>query len=93
MASSFGRSSSSISRRSTATRPESCSRRKPRLTLSDAKNTEEDYKLVVKPGCDAAIAGFGLNTWRLDRDQLVLTGRTSAWRFTESDPTTWERVR
>jgi hypothetical protein len=63
-----------------------------RLTLSDASGGEDSYKLVVKPGCDAAIAGFGLSTWRLDRDQLVLNGRTSAWRFTESDPTTWERV-
>jgi len=63
-----------------------------RLTLSDASGGEESYKLVLKPGCDAAIAGFGLSTWRLDRDQLVLSGRTGAWRFTESDPTTWERV-
>jgi len=47
---------------------------------------------VVKPGCDARIAAFGLTTWRLDREQLVLTGRTGAWRFGESDPTTWERV-
>jgi|ERR1043166_1394192 hypothetical protein len=63
-----------------------------RLTLSNASGGEESFRLVVKPGCDAAIAGFGLSTWRLDRDQLVLNGRASAWRFTESDPSTWERV-
>jgi len=63
-----------------------------RLTLSNAAGGGESYKIVVKPGCDARIAAFGLTTWRLDREQLVLAGRTGAWRFGESDPTTWERV-
>jgi Protease inhibitor Inh len=64
-----------------------------RLTLSDtAAGAENTYKILVKPGCDARIAGFGLTTWRLDREQLVLTGRSSSWRFAESDPTTWERT-
>jgi hypothetical protein len=64
-----------------------------RLTLSDAAaGAENTYKIVVKPGCDARIAAFGPTTWRLDREQLVMTGRSSTWRFTESDPTTWERT-
>jgi Protease inhibitor Inh len=64
-----------------------------RLTLSDASSGAEDtYKIVVKPGCDARIAAFGPTAWRLDREQLVVTGRSSTWRFTESDPTTWERT-
>jgi hypothetical protein len=64
-----------------------------RLTLSDAAAGAEDtYKIVVKPGCEARIAGFGLTTWRLDREQLVLSGRSGSWRFAESDPTTWERT-
>src|SRR5436309_3281035 len=64
-----------------------------RLTLSDtAAGAENTYKVVVKPGCDARIAAFGPTTWRLDREQLVLAGRSSIWRFTESDPTTWERT-
>ena len=62
------------------------------LTLAKDKSGEDAYKLLVKQGCDAAIAGLGLSTWRLDRDQLVLTGRASTMRFTESDPTTWERI-
>jgi len=62
------------------------------LTLSNASGGNETYKIVVKPGCNAAIAGFGFTTWRLDRDQLVLSGRSGNWRFAESDPTTWERV-
>jgi hypothetical protein len=62
------------------------------LTLSNAQESADSYKLLVKAGCDGAIAGFGLTTWRLDRDQLLLTGRDGTWRFTESDPTTWERM-
>lgn len=64
-----------------------------RVTLSDASGgAENTFKIVVKPGCDAGIAGFGLTTWRLDREQLVLSGSSGVWRFAESDPTTWERM-
>jgi hypothetical protein len=62
------------------------------LTLSNASDGAEGYKIVVKPGCNPAIAGFGFTGWRLDRDQLVLAGRTGSWRFAESDATIWERV-
>jgi hypothetical protein len=62
------------------------------LTLSNAQEGADRYKVLVKAGCDGAIAGFGLTTWRLDRDQLLLTGRDGTWRFTESDPATWERM-
>jgi hypothetical protein len=63
-----------------------------KLTLSNASAGEESYKLTVKPGCDASIAGVGLTTWRLDRDELLLVGRGGAWRFSESDATSWERI-
>jgi hypothetical protein len=62
------------------------------LTLSGQTAGNDAYKLAVKPGCNAAIAGFGPTTWRLDRDQLVLIGPNGSWRFAESDPTVWERV-
>jgi hypothetical protein len=62
------------------------------LSLSNAAGGNNNYKVVVKPGCIPAIAGFGFTTWRLDGDQLVLSGRSGNWRFAESDPTTWERV-
>jgi hypothetical protein len=62
-----------------------------RLTLSDTANGDA-FRVIVKPGCDKAIAAFNLSTWRLDRDQLILTGRTGYWRFSESDATVWERV-
>ena len=62
-----------------------------RLTLSDTANGDA-FRVVVKPGCDKAIATFGPSTWRLDGDQLLLTGRGGTWRFSESDATVWERV-
>jgi Protease inhibitor Inh len=61
------------------------------LTLSNSPSGDA-FRVVVKSGCDKAIAGFALTTWRLDRDQIILTGRSGSWRFAESDPTVWERV-
>jgi hypothetical protein len=52
-----------------------------KLTLSSAAPGTESYRITVKPGCEASIAGMGLSTWRLDRDELVLSGRTGAFRF------------
>jgi Protease inhibitor Inh len=63
-----------------------------KLTLSNASAGGENYKITVKPGCDASIAGIGLLTWRLDRDELLLVGRSGSWRFSESDATSWERI-
>jgi len=63
-----------------------------KLTLSNAAPGTESYRITVKPGCEASIAGMGLSTWRLDRDELVLSGRSGAFRFSESDNTTWERI-
>jgi hypothetical protein len=63
-----------------------------KLTLSNAAAGGENSKITVKPGCDAAIAGLGLATWRLDSNELLLVGRGGTWRFSESDATTWERL-
>jgi hypothetical protein len=62
------------------------------LTLSPAPAGTAGYKIVVKPKCDTAIAGFGLTTWQLENDELVLAGRTGTWRFVESDTNIWERI-
>jgi hypothetical protein len=62
------------------------------LTLSAGPAGEGGYRIVVKPGCDAAIAGFGLSAWHLENDELVLAGRTGSWRFVESDTNIWERI-
>jgi hypothetical protein len=61
------------------------------LTLSNAAEGA-NFKLAVKPGCSSAIAGQGLNTWRLEGDQLVLNGKAGSWRFVESDLNIWERI-
>jgi hypothetical protein len=61
------------------------------LTLSRPA-AAADYKLTIKPDCAAAIANFGLSTWRLEGDQLVLIGRAGSWRFVESDTNIWERI-
>jgi hypothetical protein len=63
-----------------------------RLTLSDTASGGDAYRVVVKPGCDKAITEFNPTTWRLDRDQIILRGRSGNWRFSESDATVWERV-
>jgi hypothetical protein len=61
------------------------------LTLSNAADGAE-YKLSVKPGCNARIAALALSTWRLEGDQLVLSGSGGTWRFVESDVGIWERI-
>jgi hypothetical protein len=63
-----------------------------KLTLANASAGGDNYRITVKPGCTAPIAGFGLASWRLDRGELVLTGRSGMWRFSESDSSTWERI-
>jgi hypothetical protein len=62
------------------------------ITLSSDTAGADIYKIVVKPGCDAAIAAFGLVTWRFDSGELQLVGRAGTWRFSESDASVWERV-
>ncbi|MPZ39571.1 MAG: AprI/Inh family metalloprotease inhibitor [Rhizobiales bacterium] len=62
-----------------------------RLTLSDSASGDA-FRVIVKPGCDKTIGSFAPMTWRLERDQLLLTGRGGTWRFSESDATVWERV-
>jgi hypothetical protein len=62
------------------------------LTLTKEASGADTYKVIVRPGCDAAITTFAPVTWRLDRDQIVLSGRGGNWRFAESDPTTWEKM-
>jgi hypothetical protein len=62
------------------------------LTLSRAAGPDASYKVIVKPGCDAAIVNFALSTWHLEGDQLVFSGRAGSWRFVESDTNIWERI-
>ncbi len=63
-----------------------------KVTLSNASAGAESYKVIVKAGCSASIAGFAPTTWQLQNNELVFSGRTGIWRFSESDATTWERI-
>ncbi|MCC6775506.1 MAG: AprI/Inh family metalloprotease inhibitor [Hyphomicrobiales bacterium] len=63
-----------------------------KLTLSGASAGEQTFRINVAAGCAAPIAGLGLETWRLDSDELILIGRGATWRFLESDSKTWERI-
>jgi Protease inhibitor Inh len=63
-----------------------------KLTLSNASAGGESYRIAVKPGCTAAITGFGLATWRIESNELLLIGRAGTWRFAESAATVWERI-
>jgi len=63
-----------------------------KLTLSNASAGGESYKIIVKAGCAASIAGFAPSTWRLENNELLFAGPTGTWRFAESDATTWERI-
>jgi hypothetical protein len=63
------------------------------VTLATSAAAQDAFALQVKPGCDALITRFGPVAWRLDRSQLVLIpARGEAWRFEESDPSTWKRI-
>jgi protease inhibitor Inh len=63
-----------------------------KLTLSNAAVGGESYRITVKPGCAAAIVALGFSSWKLDSNELLLTGRGATWRFSESDATIWERI-
>jgi hypothetical protein len=63
-----------------------------KLTLSNASSGEDTYRIVVKPGCVAAIMGLGLTTWRLEVNDLLLIGRGGTWRFSASGESVWERI-
>jgi hypothetical protein len=63
-----------------------------KVTLSNASAGGESYQIVMKPGCVAAITAFGPSSWRIEDNELVFSGSSGNWRFSESDATTWERI-
>jgi Protease inhibitor Inh len=63
-----------------------------KLSLSKALVGADSYRIVVRPGCTAAIADLAFSTWRLESNELLLSGRAGPWRFSESDANTWERI-
>jgi hypothetical protein len=62
------------------------------ITLMNTPGTRETYALRVKPGCDEGIARLGLNSWRIDRTQLLIAPqRGDSWRFEDTDGR-WRRI-
>jgi hypothetical protein len=66
----------------------------PACSLTLAMTAASDgFAVMVKPGCDPALARLNFTQWRIDRDQLMLVpARGNPWRFEEVDNTTWRRV-
>ena len=63
-----------------------------RLTLTNAA-AREGFAVQIKPDCDPAILRLNLNTWTMDRGELVLMpARGNVWRFEEAEQTTWRRI-
>jgi hypothetical protein len=63
------------------------------ITLTNTAAGQDSYMLRVKPGCDALVTRFNPLSWKVERGELILeAARGQAWRFEESDSTTWQRV-
>ena len=56
---------------------------------------DEGLRLQMRPGCDPLIARFNPVSWRMEQDQLVLSGRNGeTWRFEPDDENVnvWRRL-
>jgi hypothetical protein len=63
------------------------------VTLGNTAHDTDSFALTVKPGCDQLITRFAPVSWRLDRGQFVmLSAAGQAWRFEESEASTWSRI-
>lgn len=63
------------------------------ITLTDEVAGDQLFNLRVLPQCDAAIVQAGLETWQLERGDIVLrTRRGEALRFEKNEGNTWVKV-
>jgi hypothetical protein len=62
------------------------------LSLVAEAVKDDNFKVEVKPGCDAAIARFAPATWKLQRNELLIGGKGGTWQFEEVDQATWQRI-
>jgi len=61
------------------------------LTNNDAGN--DNFKVFLKPKCDAAVASFAPTQWRLEHGQILLmSDRGETWRFEADDNAQWRLV-
>jgi hypothetical protein len=62
------------------------------ITLVAEAVKDDDFKIEVKPGCDAVIARFAPAIWKFQRGELLIGGKGGMWRFEEVDAVTWRRI-
>jgi hypothetical protein len=63
------------------------------VTLTDEVAGDQLYNLRVLPQCDAAIVQAGMESWQLERGDIVLRARNGeALRFEKSDANNWVKV-
>jgi len=63
------------------------------LTLTNTEAGNDNFQVFVKPKCEATIAAFAPNQWRLERGQMMLMSeRGEIWRFEADDNAQWRLV-
>jgi hypothetical protein len=63
------------------------------IALTDEVAGDQLYNLRVLPDCDAAIVQTGLESWQLERGDIVLHTRNGeAFRFEKGEENTWVKV-
>lgn len=62
------------------------------MTFSPA-SVRDAFTLVVKQGCDPAVARLNFVQWKMDGNQLLLVPRSGApWRFEDAEDGTYRRL-
>jgi hypothetical protein len=63
------------------------------LALTDQAAGDDMFKVVVKPGCDPALARFGPVKWYLDRgDIILLSAKDERMRFGRQPEGNWTKI-
>jgi len=64
-----------------------------RIALTNTSTAEQRFAVRVMPGCDSAIASFGLATWQLSNgDVLLYSVNNDLIRLGKNDEGIWARV-
>ena len=63
------------------------------LTLTNTETSPDNFAVFLKPRCDALVANFNPNQWRLERGELLMMSRSGeTWHFEADDNAQWRRV-
>jgi hypothetical protein len=64
-----------------------------RVTLTNTLSTEQRFAVRVAPGCDSAIASFGIATWQLSNGDIILYSvNGDLIRLGRNEEGIWSRV-